>query len=1023
MPLKAGIYEQYFELQEKYEAIFGPNTVILMEVGNFHQTYARKTKSGEFIGKAREVSEITGCKLTKPDSKKEFSYENPYMCGFNSASWDKFTTMLEEEGYKVVRVDQLPDSDPNQKHKDRAVVDVSNTISSLGTDSQKNTGICCIIIEFPPTLWTKYKKRDILTSRHFDHIKIMCGLSFIDISTGRNIICETYSNDINPIKPLQELYRFLATYTPGELVIHIIGLNNTSKDNYMEYLRRELDLERYMRLLVKYDEIEKDFLSADYHEKFLSKIFKKSVSYPQDVMENLGIAQLMYGTISYVVLLQYCYHHNDKLIENLSKPQTTWLDEEEHLQLVHNTVEQLHIVPIIGQKTRKHRRNNNRSTKASSTANCVYAVLDHTKTRLGKQYLYSMLTNPLTSAEKLVWYYDMIELFINNNNMLKEIRQLLSEVGDIEKLHRKISIKPLSPAELACLLRSYMTIHQLQTKLQDDEQFNDLLLPKKTYKTMKTILDELLSVIDLDSLSKTDLTPGYLASCKCYVRKGVCKNVDNWRKSIRKAKENLGELVEQMCKILRPKSTKSKNKDVNYVHLQLTGEVDYIVPYIHTSADKGKRLQKAQKSGELEMDPDDPIQLEPYKKTKVYVKTNLIKEYCSNLYTNTIALEQFLLELYKSIINDIDSKRDIFRPLNHFVRILDFVSNGAYVARKYKYVKPEIDDSSDNSYIDAKDIRHPLVERIIPTEYVVNDLKLGEDPKGILLYGLNYSGKSTYTRATGVIVVMAQAGLWVPASSMKYRPYKKIMTRLTSPDDMLRSQSFFTGEMLELRTILRHADNYSLVLGDELTKGTEIVSGSSLTIASILTLIDRNTSFIFSTHIHNLLETSFMKGIKQGDLKVGHLTTTYDETEDIIVYDRKLEDGPGSDMYGIEVAKSLHLDEEFIKLACKIRMEIADISPVVHTMKKSKYNSDVYIDECILCGSEKELQTHHMKEQHTADDHGFIGSLHKNKKGNLAVLCAKCHRKLHKEGKKIVARETIGKRLIYQVVDEDSHDD
>jgi DNA mismatch repair protein MutS len=288
-------------------------------------------------------------------------------------------------------------------------------------------------------------------------------------------------------------------------------------------------------------------------------------------------------------------------------------------------------------------------------------------------------------------------------------------------------------------------------------------------------------------------------------------------------------------------------------------------------------------------------------------------------------------------------------------------------------------------------VRHPIIERITTKEYIPNDVKLCGD--GILLYGVNSTGKSSLTKSIGLAIIMAQAGMYV-AGKLKFKPYNNIITRLSGNDDIFKGHSSFIIEVLELRTILRNANNNTLVLGDELCRGTESISGTSLTVATIQTLIERKTSFIFSTHMHHLAEMKEIQDISD-KLQILHLSTRYDESLGELIYDRKLSEGPGSSIYGLEVCKSLSLPKDFIDKANSIRKHLNNIPSLILDTRRSRYNGLVYIDKCSICGSNIDLHTHHIKEQNNADSKGFINHYHKNSEFNLLILCKQCHIKLH----------------------------
>jgi DNA mismatch repair protein MutS len=334
--------------------------------------------------------------------------------------------------------------------------------------------------------------------------------------------------------------------------------------------------------------------------------------------------------------------------------------------------------------------------------------------------------------------------------------------------------------------------------------------------------------------------------------------------------------------------------------------------------------------------------------------------------------------------------------------------------------------TGDNSYLEAKELRHPIIERIIDGPYVTNDLSLGKSrnleskspadpsPNGVLLFGVNQTGKSSLAKAIALNIIMAQIGCFVPAK-LRYKPYSKIITRLSDSDNIFKGQSSFAVEMTELRTILRQSDSSTLVIGDELCHGTESHSGMAITASTILSLIEMNASFIFATHMHELLNLECMKTISDDKLRWCHLSISYDEVSKILIYDRKLRDGSGASVYGLMVARSLDLPKEFLDRANSILLEITGNNKEFVDTTQSRYNPKLYVDVCAKCGRSRnqiELHTHHIQEQSRADERGLIENMDKNAKDNLIVLCRDCHTMLHRKGEELQTLSTSEGKII-----------
>jgi DNA mismatch repair protein MutS len=254
-------------------------------------------------------------------------------------------------------------------------------------------------------------------------------------------------------------------------------------------------------------------------------------------------------------------------------------------------------------------------------------------------------------------------------------------------------------------------------------------------------------------------------------------------------------------------------------------------------------------------------------------------------------------------------------------------------------------------------------------------------------------GKTSLIRALGIAVIMAQAGMYVPCSAFVYKPYRSIFTRILGNDNLFKNLSMFAVEMSELRVILNAADKNSLVLGDELCSGTETESALSIFASGLTELHEKRATFLFATHFHEILKFDEIRSL--GRIAVKHMAVHYDRELDALVYDRLLQDGPGNRLYGLEVAKSLHLPDEFIERAYSIRNKYFPDMRGDLSAPTTRYNAEKIRGICEMCKSEIALEVHHLQEQKLADETGRIGSIHKNHPANLMGLCSKCHDAQH----------------------------
>lgn len=446
--------------------------------------------------------------------------------------------------------------------------------------------------------------------------------------------------------------------------------------------------------------------------------------------------------------------------------------------------------------------------------------------------------------------------------------------------------------------------------------------------------------------------------------------------------------------------------------------------YLSISTSKAKQLQEILNNKSI---IDLGYKQISSKDIKFKYSKNTAKILIPSLNDHADKLEEYvdkISDLYKlfyfeDLENIYQKFKSLFLTANDFITKIDYYNSCAIVASKKGYTRPII-SYKDYSYIDAKKLRHPIVERIIDFEYIPHDISLGHnDLKGMMIYGLNSSGKSVLMKSVGLCIIMAQAGLYVPAESFTFSPYFKLMTRISGNDNIFKGLSSFGVEMSEINSILKRSNKNTLIIGDEICRGTEHISGNALVSATIIKLSKLNPSFIFTTHLHEIMTFDEIIAIK--NVKAFHLKISYDIKTNALIYDRKLSEGCGEPIYGITVAKYIIQDNDFIDIATSIKNKLLNNYNSLISGKTSKYNSDVYIYECNICHTKDNckmtnLETHHINFQKDCDKNNLVKNkkhLHKNDKANLVVLCNSCHDKIHNNELNIsgFVQSSIGKVL------------
>jgi DNA mismatch repair protein MutS len=365
------------------------------------------------------------------------------------------------------------------------------------------------------------------------------------------------------------------------------------------------------------------------------------------------------------------------------------------------------------------------------------------------------------------------------------------------------------------------------------------------------------------------------------------------------------------------------------------------------------------------------------------------------------------------------------------IALIDFLKSGALIAINNHYYKPIIKnhpDDNDKSYIITSKIRHPLIELINNTEYIPTDIHIGiNNQDGILLYGLNSAGKSSLQKSIGINLIMAQMGYFVAANSFIYKPYYSLFTRITSNDNLFKGLSSFALELVELRAILKRSGLNTLVIADEVCKGTEHQSSIIIVSSMIKILSDNKTSFITATHLHELIEVETIKKCIQNNIKIFHLHVSYNDKTNELIYDRILRKGNGEHFYGLNVAKHFINMDNFLSVSNDIKNEYFNNHLLVKS-KHSNYNNNLYMDSCSICNykpktNEIPLETHHIIFQKDFKNNNIrIGiaeqkqHIKMNQLSNLVVLCYKCHDKIDNGSLNIQGWQdtSLGNKLIYQ---------
>ena len=926
------LIDEYFEYQINFEKKYGIYTIVLMQVGSFFEFYGVNNNI-EKIGDPQKVTELLNIQLTRRNkSILENNRSNCLMAGFPTHSLKRFINILLTNNYTVILIEQTSEP-PNPKREITQIYSPGTYIEEIG-QTETNNIIGLYIAEEKC-----YKTEKSL---------FIFGLTCIDLSTGISIIYEGNTLFYEKNAFLEEIYRFIESNNPKEIIV-IHGILYKLK---IEDVRIKIN----NRIVHFLGSIEEKYLKINYQNAFLKKVFNKNNNITP--IEYLDLEKKNYALISFIYLLQFSYEHNEKIIEKIQKP-THW-EYNEHLILYNNAIYQLNIISTPSY--------DNGSKKIKS----LYDIIQKTSTNMGKRLLKHRLMNPITNINILNKRYELIELFLNSN-LLNSIEKLLNEIIDIERLHRKLSLQMLHPYEYYNLYYSYENIKKILIIILDNFDYKLFDISKDLLDDFTNYLEEYNHIFNINELGKY----GLLNIENSFFNKGVYHDIDLIQNKI----DNIYNFFELECKKLSNKI----EVDSDYVKLENNDRDGY---FLYTTIKRSENM-----INNFSKEEKKEYEFKKYTSSNIKIVSILIsnKSYELNILKDKIkhlTKEEYL----KTLVYFDDKYNEMLNKITYFIALIDVIKCSALCVQIYKYNKPKIlDQNNQESYFDAKEIRHPIIEVINEeVDYVKNDIEImNQKVNGILLYGVNGSGKSSLSKAVGCNILLAQIGFYVACTDFTYYPYKKIFTRINGDDNIFKGMSSFAVEMDELRSILKYSDSRSIVLGDEVCKGTEESSALSIVTSSILIFSKKKVGFIFATHFHKLYE---MEMIQQSNIEFKHLSISYDEVNETIIYGRKLENGPGTNLYGIEIAKYLIQDEEFIKNCFYIRNYLLNKPNQILLDKTSNYNNKLYIDCCSICGDNTTiLDTHHIKEQNTFDKDDF----NKDKISNIVILCKKHHDDVH----------------------------
>ena len=534
-------------------------------------------------------------------------------------------------------------------------------------------------------------------------------------------------------------------------------------------------------------------------------------------------------------------------------------------------------------------------------------VLDKTKTAMGGRNLRAMVEQPLKDKSRIELRYDAIEAFNNSVIDRDELREYLQTVYDLERLMTRITLRTANPRDLIAFKNSIAILPHLRTVLH--------VFPDGILHEFDEELDELNDLFELIDISIQD-EPPILVKEGGIIKDGYNDDVDTLKSAKSDGKEWLISLEEKERESTGIKNLKIKFNKVFGYYFDVTNSYKELVP-------------------------DYFIRKQTLANSERY-STDELEDIAGKILGAEDRLFGLEYDLFCEIRDKLAAEVKRVQKTAKIIADLDALASLAYVAEKNHFVRPQI---NTEGRIDIKDGRHPVVEKVLANDsFIVNDTYLDDqDNRLSIITGPNMAGKSTYMRQVALIVLMAQIGSFVPASFADIGIVDRIFTRVGASDDLASGQSTFMVEMSEVANILRNATHDSLLILDEIGRGTSTYDGLSIAWAVVEYISSKDllgAKTLFATHYHELTE---LEGKLPG---VNNYCISVKESGDDIVFLRKIIKGGADKSYGIQVAKLAGVPEVVLSRAKEISAELsdhdinvtsaADIMPQILTDDKNK---------------------------------------------------------------------------------------
>jgi DNA mismatch repair protein MutS len=578
-------------------------------------------------------------------------------------------------------------------------------------------------------------------------------------------------------------------------------------------------------------------------------------------------------------LLEYLHETVKTDLTHLNK--LTYLDSSKSLFIDTYTLRNLEIT---------------RNLRDGGKKDTLYDVLDFTKTAMGSRLLRKWLEYPLLNPKKINDRLDAVANLVSDFSLRNNLREQLKEIYDFERLLTRMEVGTANARDMNALKSSLYVLPAIKKSLA-----------KVTAKLLVNIHQKISTYNDLVVLIDKAIVedPSFSIREGGFIKDGYNQELDEYRNIAKNSKRLLQQMEED-------EKNKTGIKSLKIGYNKVFG---YYIEVRHSST---------------EMVPENYIRKQTLANAERYITPEL-KEFETKILGAQEKIVQLEYNLFTELRDILKTQISSIQNTAHEIAILDVLVSLAQAGDEYNYIRPKL---LDDGTIHIKDGRHPLVERILNRDlFVPNDTHLDNAQNEIMIItGPNMAGKSTYMRQSALLTLMTQVGSFIPAREASISPVDKIFTRIGASDDLVSGQSTFMVEMNEVSHILKYATNKSLVILDEIGRGTSTYDGMSIARAVIEHIRDHiGAKTLFATHYHELTDL-------EDDVHVKNYCIAVKEKGSDVTFLRRIIRGSADKSYGIHVAKLAGLPQEVVKRAETILIDLENTAP---TKEKTIISKDI----------------------------------------------------------------------------------